>query len=93
MLRHLPRLTLLFLLLIVAVAAAGCGGPYQYHGLFLETPKPAPAVTLTDMDGQPAKLTDFPGKLVLLYFGYTFCPDVCPTTLHTVDKALDKLGK
>jgi protein SCO1/2 len=87
------RRALVTALFIMVLATAGCGGPYQYHGLFLETPKPAPDVALTDMNGQPAKLTDFAGKLVLLYFGYTFCPDVCPTTLHTVDKALEQLGK
>lgn len=88
----LPRRSLIFLVFLIAVAMAGCGGPYQYHGLFLETPKPAPDVTLTDMNGQPAKLTDFAGKVVLLYFGYTFCPDVCPTSLSAFNKALEQMG-
>ena len=35
---------------------------------------------------------DFRGKYMLVYFGYTFCPDVCPTTLNAVADALDKLG-
>lgn len=40
-----------------------------------------PAVTLTDQDGQPRAANDLDGRWTLLFFGYTFCPDVCPTTL------------
>ncbi len=42
-------------------------------------------------DSGPVSLADFRGKAVLLYFGYTFCPDVCPTTLATIAEALRKL--
>ena len=38
-------------------------------------------------------LSDFRGKIVLLYFGYTFCPDICPATLVELSQALDGLGK
>lgn len=47
--------------------------------------------TLTDQHGQPASLSDLKGKTVLLFFGYTHCPDFCPTTLFTfkqIKKAL-----
>ena len=47
---------------------------------------------LTDQDGKPRASTDFAGKYQLIYFGYTFCPDVCPTTLALMAAALDKLG-
>lgn len=47
---------------------------------------------LTDQDGKPRASTDFAGKYQLIYFGYTFCPDVCPTTLALEAAALDKLG-
>jgi len=47
---------------------------------------------LTDQDGKPRASTDFGGKYQLIYFGYTFCPDVCPTTLALVAAALDKMG-
>ena len=50
------------------------------------------AAALIDQDGKPFTLADLRGKVVLLYFGYTFCPDVCPTELQTVSAALDKLG-
>ena len=47
---------------------------------------------LTDQDGRPRTRADFRGKYQLIYFGYTFCPDVCPTTLAIMAAALDKLG-
>jgi len=47
---------------------------------------------LTDQTGRRRTDADFQGKLVVLYFGYTFCPDVCPTELQSISLALDKLG-
>lgn len=47
---------------------------------------------LTDQAGRRRTDTDFRGKLVVLYFGYTYCPDVCPTELQLISLALDKLG-
>lgn len=48
--------------------------------------------TLQDGNGKPVTDKDFRGKYMLVYFGYTFCPDVCPTTLNAVADAMDKLG-
>ncbi|HCA26684.1 MAG TPA: SCO family protein [Betaproteobacteria bacterium] len=47
--------------------------------------------TLQSADG-PRSLHDFRGKVVLLYFGYTFCPDICPTTLTLIGQALSSLS-
>lgn len=47
---------------------------------------------LVNGDGKAVGDTDFRGKYMLVYFGYTYCPDVCPTTLNAVADALDKLG-
>ena len=47
---------------------------------------------LTDQTGHRRTDADFRGKLVVLYFGYTYCPDVCPTELQSITLALDKLG-
>jgi cytochrome oxidase Cu insertion factor (SCO1/SenC/PrrC family) len=47
---------------------------------------------LTDQAGRRRTDADFRGKLVVLYFGYTYCPDVCPTELQSISLALDKLG-
>lgn|SRR6185295_9466119 len=61
----------------VTVAPANIGGPF----------------TLTDQDGMRRSDAEFRGKYMLVFFGYTFCPDVCPTTLAVMGAALDKLGK
>jgi cytochrome oxidase Cu insertion factor (SCO1/SenC/PrrC family) len=56
-------------------AAAAIGGPFR----------------LTAQDGQRITEKDFAGKWMLVYFGYTFCPDVCPMTLTTMTQAIDEL--
>ena len=48
--------------------------------------------TLTDHNGQPFELSSLRGKVVLLFFGYTFCPDACPTTLSKLASVSRKLG-
>ena len=48
---------------------------------------------LTDHNGKNRTLDDFKGKAVVLFFGYTHCPDVCPTTLSDMAQALNKMGK
>ena len=47
---------------------------------------------LPDANGKPRTLDEFRGKLVLLYFGFTYCPDVCPTDLLAISEALKSLG-
>ncbi len=48
---------------------------------------------LTDHTGHARSNNDFRGKLMLVYFGFTYCPDICPTDLQAIGLALDKLGK
>jgi len=48
--------------------------------------------TLTDHTGRQVTDRDYLGGFVLIYFGYTFCPDVCPTELGDIAQALDELG-
>lgn len=48
--------------------------------------------TLTDQNGNRKSLDDFRGKIVLLYFGYTFCPDVCPTDMSAIGRLMTLLG-
>ncbi len=47
---------------------------------------------LVDQNGQPRSDADFRGQYLLVFFGYTNCPDVCPTTLQTITTVMDKLG-
>lgn len=67
--------------------------PYTYNGTIIQSPYRAPQ--LDDMffhTGDPAELHRFDGEVVVVYFGYTHCPDVCPTTLSAVARAKDQLG-
>ena len=86
--------TTAFLLVLVASLCMldGCGGSYQLHGTVLNDLKPAPNFTLTGYNGQTFRLSDQRGKVVLLFFGYTLCPDVCPTTLADIAAIKRKLG-
>ncbi|WP_042383159.1 SCO family protein [Streptacidiphilus melanogenes] len=73
-------------------AASTRQGPYQGDPLGRTFDKPA--VTLTDTDGKPFDLVaGTRGKAMLLYFGYTHCPDVCPTTMGDIAVAVSKLPK
>ena len=65
---------------------------YSYHGETVEPPTQATDFTLTGPDGKTLSLSDFRGKVVALYFGYTFCPDVCPTTMAALAQAMRELG-
>ena len=47
---------------------------------------------LIDHTGKPRTDKDFRGKLLLIYFGYSYCPDVCPTDLQQIGLAVDRLG-
>jgi len=77
--------------LLVAVLLLGAGG-----FLWLTGSTGGPSIggpfTLENSSGKTATDRDFRGKYMLVYFGYTYCPDVCPTTLTAVATALDKLG-
>ena len=49
--------------------------------VLLPQSRPLPELTLTDVEGQPQAVTALTGRWTLMFFGYTFCPDICPTTL------------
>jgi protein SCO1 len=51
------------------------------RGVALDPPRQMPDFTLTDTDNKPLKLSDLRGKAIMIYFGYTHCPDVCPLSL------------
>ncbi|MBT3189842.1 MAG: redoxin domain-containing protein [Anaerolineae bacterium] len=66
--------------------------PYAYQGSLIDPPLPAKDFSLVQADGTTFQLSDQEGELVLLYFGYTYCPDVCPTTLSDLAQAKKRLG-
>ncbi len=65
----------------------------QFRGSLLDPPLPAPDFSLAQADGTLFALSAQRGKIVLLFFGYTYCPDVCPTTLADLNAALKRLGR
>lgn len=80
------------LLVLSYLALSMCGQPYQFHGTEIQPPNPAADFTLADFNGRPFRLSDQRGKVVLLFFGFTSCPDVCPTTLSEMQKVWRDLG-
>ncbi len=84
-------------LLSTALAACGGGGDggptaTPLPGTLLDPPKDVGDFTLTNQDGQPFRLSDLRGKVALFFFGYTHCPDICPTTLAEFKRVKALLG-
>lgn len=85
--------------LLVVSLALGCGllgGTWQaraWHATNMTGTLPPLEFTMKRaQDGKEVTAADYKGKIVLLYFGYTYCPDVCPTTLLHISNVLKKLG-
>jgi len=78
-------------LLALAVAACGPAAP-KFEGSDVTGIGYARDFRLTDHTGKTRTLADFRGKVVVLFFGYTQCPDVCPTTLSELAATMQKLG-
>jgi protein SCO1/2 len=79
------------LLLLAASAASAAGAPVLKAGVF-DPPRAAPDFTLVGSDGSPLTISRFRGKVVVLEFGFTSCPDVCPKTLAALASVRKKLG-
>ncbi len=78
--------------LLMAVLLVGAGAYMWMSGKVPAGITVGGPFTLINGDGKPVTDRDFRGKYMLVYFGYTLCPDVCPTTLSAVGDALDKMG-
>ena len=79
-------------IILLALWLAACSGSYDWHGSPYEPTKEAPEITLSDTSGQPFQLIDERGEIVLVYFGYTYCPDICPATLAELAWVKEQLG-
>jgi protein SCO1/2 len=82
---------LLAAVLALLLAACGPGGP-KFQGSDVTGSSFGRDFSLTDPSGKVRTLADYRGKAVALFFGYTQCPDVCPTTLAALAEAMKKLG-
>jgi protein SCO1/2 len=67
--------------------------PYQFKGTLYSDPQPAPDFVLTRSDGSQLRLSELKGRVVLIFFGFTSCPEVCPITLSDAKRILNGLGK
>jgi protein SCO1/2 len=90
--RKFQMMILGMMLLSWALASCSSSAP-SFRGTVLDPGRTVQDFSLTDQNGQVFRLSDAQGKVVLLFFGYTFCPDVCPTTLGTWKQVHDALGK
>lgn len=93
----MPRRAVLVFAAAVLLIAAGLGG-YAWMNRHLAQPGGTGVAlvggpfSLTDQDGRRVSEKDFLGKHMLVFFGFTYCPDICPTELQVMTAALDALG-
>jgi protein SCO1 len=91
----ITRRLLLSLAAAGALALAGCeraAPPHHFNAIDLSGAQYAHDFNLPDFDGKPRTLADFKGKVTAIYFGYTQCPDACPTTLAELASVEKGLG-
>ncbi len=83
-----------FLTLAFALLLTGCEGTKPFNGVDITGAQGyGTDFRLTDHTGKARTMADFRGKVVVMFFGYTQCPDVCPTTLLDLKKVMGMLGK
>lgn len=85
-------LYLAFILLSALLAACQQGGSAGFIGTDLTGTQFGKPLSLTDHTGKLRNMNDFKGKVVVLFFGYTHCPDVCPTTMSDLKQTMKLLG-
>jgi len=80
------------LIVCITLLFAGCSQPPTFKSTDISGSDWGKDFALTDPQGQARRLADFKGKAVVVFFGYTQCPDVCPTTLLSMREVLNRLG-
>ena len=78
---------------LVVFYATRLRAPVELGGSVIEPAGPAPEIILHRTSGDSFRLSDLRGQVVLLFFGYTHCPDVCPTTLSDMKYVFERLGR
>jgi protein SCO1/2 len=82
------------IVLLICGALLSCTQEPKFHNVDLTgSTSFSPEFELQDQDGKVRHLNDFKGKVLVVFFGYTQCPDVCPTTLFELQKVMEILGK
>jgi len=88
----LPCSSRLFWSIITCSLIAGCNGAPQFKSTDITGAPYGQTLELADHHGKPRRLEDWRGKVVVLFFGFTHCPDICPTTLAEIAQAVKTLG-
>ncbi len=78
--------------LLLLLLLAGCGGDQHFFSTDITGAAFGRDFAMTDSAGQLHHLADYRGKAVVIFFGYTQCPDVCPTTLSGMAETMKRLG-
>lgn len=85
-----------FFSILLILLLGACGEPEMpspYHAKDVSWQHAHADFQLADFNGKPRSLLDFRGKVVVLFFGYTHCPEICPTTLADLAQVMHLLGK
>ena len=82
----------LFWSITICSVIAGCDGRPQFKSTDITGAPYGRSLELVDHTGKPRRLEDWRGKVVVLFFGFTHCPDICPTTLADISQAIQQLG-
>jgi protein SCO1/2 len=80
------------LILSITLLLSACSQPVAFKSSDITGVDWGKTLSLTDHNGKPRQLADFKGQAIVLFFGYTQCPDVCPTTLLAMRDVLKRLG-
>ena len=78
--------------LALVVSGRGWGASAAWEGTPLPFVEPAPPLELPAHDGRVVSLEDFQGRAVVVFFGFTHCPDICPATMGSLARAMELLG-
>ena len=91
--RHFIRLAGMSAVSAACVGLAACSDPKpSFNAVDMTGADYAKGFTLSDADGKQRTLADFKGKVVVMFFGYAQCPDVCPTTMSEMAQVKQQLG-
>lgn len=92
--KHVFQILKLFVALVALSLLAACsGGEPELNGTEYTEPRETPAFALQNASGETVTLNDYEGKVIPIYFGYTFCPDVCPVTMANLARVQSEVDE
>jgi protein SCO1/2 len=87
------KLISVFFGLLMSLSLVGCAPePVKFKNTDITGAALNPEFSLVNPEGKPVRLSDFKDQVLVVFFGFTQCPDVCPTTLQTLAQVMERLG-